>query len=75
MSEKYKKTRKYIEPLLILFSTVTGWVSISAFASLVYFRIGIMSPAVGISISAIAAGIKKYKSMIKKKKKRKNMIK
>ena len=36
MSEKYKKTCKYLnyaEHLLILASTVTGCVSISAFAS------------------------------------------
>ena len=38
MSEKYKKTCKYlnyVEHLLILFSTVTGCLSTSAFASLV----------------------------------------
>ena len=38
MSEKYKKTYKYlnyVEHLLILVSTVTGCISISAFASLV----------------------------------------
>ena len=40
MSEKYKKRCKYInyvEHLLILVSTVTGCVSISAFVSLVFF--------------------------------------
>ena len=39
-SEKYKKTCKYlnyVENLLILVSTVTGCISISAFASLVCF--------------------------------------
>ena len=38
MSEKYKETIKYlnyVEHLLVLTSTVTGCVSISAFASLV----------------------------------------
>ena len=38
MSEKYKKTRKYldcVEHLLILASTITSCVSISAFGSLV----------------------------------------
>ena len=40
ISEKYKKTCKhlnYVEHLLILVSTVTGCVSISAFASIVCF--------------------------------------
>ena len=69
MSEKYKKTCKYlnyVEHLLISVSTVTGCVSISAFASLVDIPIGIMSSA----ICVIAAGNKKYKSIIKKKKKK-----
>ena len=38
MSEKYKKTSKYlnyVEYLIVLVSTITGWVSISEFASLV----------------------------------------
>ena len=76
MSEKYKKTCKYlsyVENLLILASTITGCVSISAFASLVYVPIGITSSAVAISTCAITAGIKKYKSFIKKKKR--SMIK
>ena len=75
MSEKYKKTCKYlnyVEHLLILVSTITGCVSISAFASLVCVRVGITSSAVGIKICAITAGIKKYKSIIKKKKKKKH---
>ena len=49
MSEKYKKICKYlndVEHLLILASTVTGCVSISAFASLVAFPVGITSSAV-----------------------------
>ena len=71
MSEKYKKTFKYlnyVEHMLILVSTVTGCVSISAFASLVCVPVSIMSFAVGIKICAIIAGIKKYKSIVKKKK-------
>ena len=74
MSEKYKKTCKYLnyfEHLLILVSTVTGCVAISAFASLVGVLVGIRSSAVGIKICAITAGIKKYKSI---KKKRRNSI-
>ena len=73
MSEKYKKTYKYlnyVEYLLILASTVTGCVSISAFIPLVCVPVGITSPAVGIKICAIIAGIIKYKSMIKEKKKK-----
>ena len=72
MSEKYKKTCKYLNyilHLLILVLTVTGCVSISAFASLVCIPVGIMSSAVGIKPCAITAGNKKYKSIIKKKKK------
>ena len=73
MSQKYKKTCKYlnyVEYLLILASTVTGSVSISAFASLVDITVGITSSSIGINICAVIAGIKKYKSMIKKKKKK-----
>ena len=77
MSEKYKKTCKYlnyVEHLLILVSTVTGCVSISAFASLVCVPFGITSSAVGLIICAIIAGIKKYKSIIKKKMKRDKIL-
>ena len=75
MSEKYKKYEKtckylnYVERFLILVSTVTGCVSSSAIASVVAVPVGITSSAVGIKICAITAGIKKYKSIIKKKKK------
>ena len=77
MSEKYKNTCKYlnyVEYLLISVSTVTDCVSISALASLVCVAVGITSSAVGIKIYAITAGIKKYKSVIKKKKKRHDKI-
>ena len=56
MSEKYKKTCKYlnyIEHLIILSSTITGCVSISAFASLVCSPVGIRSSAIGIKVCAI----------------------
>ena len=62
MSKKYKKTckyLKYVENLLALASTVTNCVSISAFASLFDFALGITSSAVGINICAITAGIEK----------------
>ena len=77
MSEKYKKTCKYlnyVKHLLILGSTVTSCVSISAFGSLVYVPVCVTISAVGIDICAIIAGIKKYKSIIKKKKKKHNKI-
>ena len=71
MSKKYKRTSNYlnyVENLLVLASTVTGCVSISEFASLVHIPVGITSSAVGIKICAIIAGIKKYRSILKKKK-------
>ena len=58
--------------LLILVSTVTGSVSISAFASLVAILIGIACSAVGLKICAITAEIKKYESIVNKKQKKKN---
>ena len=72
MSEKYKKTCKYlnfVEHLLILVSTVTGCVSIFACASLVFVPVGIANLALEVIICAITAGIKKYKSIMQKKKK------
>ena len=60
--------------MLILVSTVTGCVSISTFGSLFRVSVGITSPAVGTKICAIPSGIKKYKSIIKKKKKKHNKI-
>ena len=63
----------YIEHLLTSISTVTGCVSISAFASLFGIPIGITSSTIGLKI-LITAGIKKCKSIIKKKKKRHDKI-
>ena len=57
----------------ILTAVVTGYVSISAFVSLVAFPVGFTSSEVEIKICTITAGIKKYKSIIKKT--RKKMIK
>ena len=51
MSKRHKtvcRVLNYIEKLLILPSTVTGCVSISAFASLVGIPIGITSSAIGL---------------------------
>ena len=47
---------------------------ISAFASLVPIPIGIKRSAIELKICVITAGIKKYKSIIKKKKKKHNKI-
>ena len=64
----------YIKHFLILASAVTGSISISAFASLVGILIRGTSSAVGLKICAITAAIKKYKSIIKKKKKKHDKI-
>ena len=77
MSEKYERTCKYLNYVgnfLISISIVTTCVSISAFTSLVCDPVGIMSSAVGIKTCAIIAGIKKYKLIIKKKKKKHDKI-
>ena len=73
MSRKHEKvcvTLNYIENFLILASAVTGCISLSAFSSLLGILIGITSSAIGLKMCAIAAGIKNYKSIIKKKKKK-----
>ena len=58
--------------LFILASTITRCISISAFTSSIGIALGIASSAVELKISAVAAGIKKYNSIIKKKKKNLN---
>ena len=58
-----------LKHLLVFVLTVTGCVSISAFASLVCIPVGITSSAVGTKIFAVTAEIKKYRSIIKEKKK------
>ena len=60
LSKKHKKvctTLNYIEHFLILASTITGCISVSAFASLIGILIGITSSAIGLKSFAIAAGI------------------
>ena len=49
---------------------MTGCISISAFAFLLGIPIGITRSAVGSKICAVTAGVKKYKSIIKKKQKK-----
>ena len=73
MNRKHKNvctTLNYNKHFLILVSTVTGSISISAFASLLGIPKGIKSSAIGLNICAIDVGIKKHKSIIKKKKKK-----
>ena len=68
-SRKHKQvctTLNYIEHFLILASTITGCILISAFTSLIRIPIRITSSAIGLKISAITARIKKYKSKIRK---------
>ena len=77
MSKKHEKVYivlNYIEHLLVLTSTVSGWVFISNFACLVGFPIGIPNSSIGLKMYVIPAGIKKYKSIIKKKKKKHEKI-
>ena len=59
---------------LIVISTITGCISISAFASITVILIGIASSTIGLKICVITAGIKKFKSKIKKKKKKHDKI-
>ena len=77
MSKKHKiicTTLNHIEHFLILVSTITRCTSVSAFYSLNGIPIGITSFAIGLRIYAITVGIKKYKSIIKKKKKNHDKI-
>ena len=72
ISEKHKKTCKYLDHvknLLILASIFNGCNSVSAFTYLAAVLVGITSSAVGLKIFTIIAGIKRYKSVIKKMKK------
>ena len=64
----------YIDHLLIAVSTITGCFSNSAFISLFGIAMGITSSAIWLKNCAITAGIKKYKSLIKKKKKKHDKI-
>ena len=68
MGKKIYTVLNAIENLLVLVTMIIGCVSISTFASLVGIPISIVSSTVGLKICATNAGIKKYKSVIKKKK-------
>ena len=72
MSKKHRKVcttlNLHTEHFLILASAVTGFISVSALPSSADIPIQVTSFAVGLKICAVPAGIKKYKSIIKKKK-------
>ena len=64
--EKVCATLNYKQHFLILGSTITGYVSISAFTSLVAILTGITSSEFGLKICAVTEVFKKYKSIMKK---------
>ena len=68
-NKKFWTTLSYIERPNLAFS-VTVCISISPFASLIDISKGIMSSIIGPNLCAIIARIKKYKSIIKKKRKK-----
>ena len=73
ISKKHKKTCKNlicVEYFLILTVAITECVSISVFILLVGIPVGIISSAVGLKICATTVGIKRYKSISKKKRKK-----
>ena len=77
MNKKHKKVctaLNYTDHFLVLASAITGCILVSAFDSLINIPIGITGSAIELKICAITAGIKKYKSIIKKKKKEHNKI-
>ena len=68
------KALKYFEHILAYVSAALDFVSILAFASLIGVPVGLGSSAVGIKSFEITAGIKKYKLIIKKRKKARSYI-
>ena len=67
--KKVCATLKHIKHFVILADTISGCISVSDFASFLGIPIGITSSAIGFKICGITAGIKKYKSIIKRKEK------
>ena len=77
MSAKDKRVCRvlnYIKNTLIAIFTITCCVSISVFLFLVGIPMGIVSSTIGLKISVITAGSKKYKSIIKEKRKEHDKI-
>ena len=73
-SKKDCTTLNHVEHFLIVASTITESISISAFTSLISIPIGITSSSIGLKIPANNVGIKRYTSLIEKKKKKHNKI-
>ena len=76
--EKGLRNSKLYYSFIVLASVITGCISVSAIAYLLGIPIGVTSSPIGLKIWAIAAGIKykskRYKSIIKKKKKNHDKI-
>ena len=70
MSRKNKK----LVATLTLASAITVYISISAIGSLLGIPKWILSYSTGAELFAIAPGIKKYKSIVEKKKKKHDAI-
>ena len=62
--EKLCTSLNYIEQFLILASSITAYISICIFASLIGIPIELASSAIGLKIWAITARIKQQKSII-----------
>ena len=60
----------YIENFRSLAYINTGYILIFAFSCLICISIGITSSEIRLKICATTAGVKKYKSIMKKKKKK-----
>ena len=73
-NKKVCKTLNYIKYFLTLAFSVIVCISIYALASLVYISKEITSSSIGLNICAIIATIKKYKWIIKNKKKKHDEI-
>ena len=65
-------TLNYIERFLIRVSTITGSISISVFAFLLGIPIATTSSAIESKICAVVARTKRFKSIINKKKKKRD---
>ena len=77
MSKKHKKVCRvlnYFENFFAFISVLNCCVSISSLASLVGVPVGIVKSAVVLKIGTSTAGMKKYKSIIKEKRKKCNNI-
>ena len=69
MSEKHEKVCRvlnYFEHFLVFVSSVSDFILVSVFPSLIGVSLGIASLAAEIKICIISAEFKKYKAIIKK---------